>query len=109
MISMNFSFFTERRMVFAMLFNLGCRQGLKARNVIAWGEAPCAQPQEKSPNTNFRSPVRAEHPFRPFRPQRMIGYITWACARDARYNPGYHIAGFQPCQALVQSNGLIFH
>jgi hypothetical protein len=24
------------------------------------------------------------------------GQITWACARDARSSPGFHIAGFQP-------------
>ena len=25
-----------------------------------------------------------------------MGKLTWACARKARFSPGYHISGFQP-------------
>src|SRR4030095_4932250 len=76
--------------------------GLKARHVTAWGEAHGAKPQVNIPN--MTSPpckggtlVRNACSVPALQASRKnLSRVSRASARDARSNPGCHIACFEP-------------
>ena len=76
------------------------RLRLKARHVIAWGEALRAEPQIVVPLLRLFAlqgrDISRMVLFQPYRPANDVVRITRASTRDARSRPGYNMAGLRP-------------
>jgi len=76
-------------------------EGLKARDVTAWGEAPGARANSTLPALQGRHVPRHETVPAFQASGEFSGHVTWASARDARFSPGYNRTGLRPCRGSL--------